>query len=219
MNLTKSELEKSAKKYAQKLIAEAIRNEPEITKDLQEIASRVSAEVAELENKFKTEDSLTQKLFFQAIKLFEYLLNKDSSEKIYIEEVFSQLIEKQNDTLRYTFNFPFEKYVFGIKQSLQELKRQNYSIPEINIWNAWKNIGTSFDNGYRGVNVTVISSQAQKFEIQFHTLESFELKTETHKLYKERAFSETSRERRKEISKITVEMAKKISIPQGVKKI
>ena len=172
-----------------------------------------------MEHKFKTDESLTKKLVGQAIRAFEYELTAGISEEKAVEEAFCELLERQNDVLRYTFVLPVEKYVFGFKRSLEKLNRQNYETSEDKIWNAWKNIGTIFDRGYRGINVTVFSSQPQKFELQFHTEESFRLKIKTHKLYKEARMPETSRRRRIEIIKIMIDSAKETTVPQGVKKL
>jgi hypothetical protein len=76
-----------------------------------------------------------------------------------------------------------------------------------------------FDKGYRGINAVIISSRKQKFELQFHTEESFQLKMKTHNLYKERILTEISEERKAEISKIMLESAKEVFVPQGVKKL
>ena len=73
--------------------------------------------------------------------------------------------------------------MFLVSETLwKNLRQQNYVIHKELIWNAWKNIGTSFDKGYRGINSTVISSHSQIFELQFHTAEKFSFeKVKTHK--------------------------------------
>ena len=93
----------------------------------------------------------------------------------------------------------------------------NYEIFDKDIWNAWKNIETRFDRGYRGINMTIISSRKQKFELQFHTAESFEFKMENHHFYRESKNRETSPERKKEIGKYLVKSAGKIAVPRGVR--
>ncbi len=217
MNFTQAKIEQKASDFAKQLLKQASEHEPPITADLQKIALEVSAEMVGLKHKFKAEESLAEKIFYRAIKVFEYELKQNVSEEIAIRETFSELVERQNDVLRYTFVLPFEKYVFGFRNSLEKLKQQNYQIPQDLIWNAWKNIGTSFDKGYRGINITIFSSQGQKFELQFHTEESYRLKVKTHKLYKEARMSETSRHRKAEIAKIMVGLAKETAVPQGVK--
>ena len=105
-----------------------------------------------LENKFKTEDSLTQKLIDVAGNDLQRLQRK---------------AKNINDALRYTFVLPFTVYAESFLQTLQKLNELGYQIPEHRIWNAWETIGERFDKGYRGINITVISSQKQKFELQF----------------------------------------------------
>ena len=64
-NLT---LTRKARHLAKELLKQAKENEPTITADLQSITRKISAEMAGLENKFKTEMSLTRKLLLLAGK-------------------------------------------------------------------------------------------------------------------------------------------------------
>ena len=184
MNLTEAKIENKAAQYAKSLRTQAVKNEPQITEDLQKIALEVAAEIVGLEHKFKTEDSLTKKLAKNSQKSLQYLSAKHNLKPQAIEKTVSRLAQQNNDALRYTFLLPIETYTFDFKKTLTKLKEMNYEISDKDIWNAWKNIGTIFDKGYRGINVTIISSQGQIFELQFHTKESFRLKMKTHKLYK-----------------------------------
>ena len=192
---------KEAWDLAKKLLAQAEENEPTITADLQNIATAVSAEFVGLRNKFKTEESLTRKLVDKSF---------GDSQKLW------QAAKTINDVLRYTFVLPFEIYAKGFHRTIKELRRTGYRIPEYKIWNAWHNVGSDKDRGYRGINITAISSKRQKFELQFHTEESFQLKTETHFLYEESRDKKTSRERIVEIIEILKNSATNIKKPNGV---
>ena len=219
MNLPETEIKNKAAEYARTLLEHARTHEPSITEDLQKIALEVAAEIVGLEHKFKTEQSLAEKITQKAVnntRIFVeagYLLNEA------VEKAVKLQAEIINDTLRYTFILPFESYVFSFKQSLEKLKQEGCKIPENKIWNAWRNIGTRYDTGYRGINVTVISSQGQLFELQFHTEESFQLKMKTHKLYKAAVSSTNLAERKKKIIQAMVVSAKNILIPKGVTKL
>jgi hypothetical protein len=68
---------------------------------------------------------------------------------------------------------------------------------------------------YRGINITIISSQKQMFELQLHTRDSFRVKTETHGLYDEQRNPKTSDDRKREINKIVKELSKQIKQPKG----
>jgi hypothetical protein len=191
----------TARLLAQKLIAEAQKNEPEITADLQTIASEISAEMFGLENKFKGEKSLTRKLIDAAGDDLKRLQRKSKT---------------INDVLRYTFVLPLDIYAKGFWQTLERLRELGYQIPEQRIWNAWENIGTPFDKGYRGINVTIIYSQNRKFELQFHTEASFELKTKTHPFYEEMRDKNISRKREIELTGTMLKMAANVERPDGV---
>ena len=219
MNLTQAKIEKKAADYAKILLIQAVENEPQITEDLQKIALEVSAEIVGLEHKFKTQESLSRKLTEESIKSAKFFIDVGYPINEAVEKAIKRQAKRNNDALRYTFVFSLEKYVFGFKQTLEILKQNNFQIPEQKIWNAWKNIGTPFDKGYRGINMTVISSHGQIFELQFHTSESYDLKTETHPLYEESRQKETSLVRKIEIAEIVIELAEKVKVPKGVKKL
>lgn len=196
-----------AQHLAELLLAEAKENEPQITADLSSIATAVAAKIAGLENKFKTEESLTRKLLL--------LAGKDKSNQT-SKQKLEKFARRNNYTLRYTFIFQTEKYARGFQATIEQLKKSGFEIPPNRIWNAWKTAETAQDTGYRGFNITVVSSQKQRFELQFHTAESFRLKTETHRLYEELRNSKTFDERREEIIKEMLSRAKQVERPKGI---
>lgn len=97
-------IEKDAQRLSKELIAQAKKHEPQITTVLQNIASEVSAQIIGLENKFKTEESLTRKLLL--------LAKKDSSNQSNRKKL-AKFARLNNDALRHTFVFPAEKYAKG----------------------------------------------------------------------------------------------------------
>lgn len=219
MNLTKAQIEKKTAQYAKSLLTQVVKNEPLITEDLQKIASEVAAEMVGLEHKFKTEESLTEKLVYKSQADLADLIANGISENDAIEESLRVQVAEMNDVLRYTFMFPTVKYIFGFRQTLILLANFKYEVPKERIWNAWKNIGTHFDRGYRGINITIISSHSQIFELQFHTEESFLLKKQMHYLYKKTRSSTVSWAEKKQFFQKLVEMAKEVEKPKGVKKL
>jgi hypothetical protein len=194
-------INREARRLAEKLLAQARENEPTITADLRAVAQQVSAEMVGLENKFKAEEALIRKLIDAAGGDIQKLWRKSKT---------------VNDVLRYTFVWPPDLYAEGFRRTLEYLRQLGYRIPEHRIWNAWENIGTAFDKGYRGINVTVVYSQNRKFELQFHTKASFELKTETHHFYEEMRDKNISGERETELTAIMLKMAAGVERPDGV---
>lgn len=211
------EINRQAARYAKELLEQVVRTEPLITADLREIALEISAEVIGLEYKFKSEESLTRKIAETSFKNIKRLIEANYAQKIAVAKAIEISAEKNNDALRYTFVLSSDNYVFGFKQALQKLKARHFKVSENTIWNAWKNIGTLFDKGYRGINATIISSQDQLFELQFHTRSSYKLKVETHFLYEELRLLKTSPERKSEIVKELRKSAQTVRIPKGVK--
>ena len=100
---------------------------------------------------------------------------------------------------------------FSVQTYFQE---KGYQISKI--FNGWMLAGTLRDIGYRGINLTIISSRKQKFELQLHTKESFRLKTETHGLYEEFRSPNTSKQRKTEIIAEMIEQAKLLKRPKGI---
>jgi len=186
-------------KIADKLLAEAKANEPKITTDLRRIAALSGAKMIGLEDRFKSKESLVRKL-----------QDKADYTKIPIEK----LAKRNNDTLRYTYLFSENDYVQRLAPIQAYFEKEDYQI--VKIFNAWELAGTAADTGYRGINMTIISSQKQKFELQLHTMKSFKLKNETHGLYEEFRNPQTSEARKIEITDIILTKVRQLKRPKGL---
>ncbi len=201
------EILNQARQIAQALLKQAAENEPQIISDLRTTAREISAEIVGLEHKFKAEESLVRKLLL--------LAEKDNSNQS-IGKKMEKVARRNNDALRYTFVFQTDEYADGFQHTIEKLRQRGFVIPPNRIWNAWENAETPRDTGYRGINITVISSQNQRFELQFHTAESFRLKTETHHLYEKLRDLETFDIQRTKIIKELVNSAQRIERPEGI---
>ena len=199
MNVIDFKQNQKVVKIADKLLAEAKANELKITTDLRRIATFSGAEMTGLEDRFKSKKSLVRKLTDKAI-----------STKMPIEK----LAKRNNDTLRYTYLFSENDYVQRLESIQTYFEKENYQITKI--FNAWELAGTVADTGYRGINITIISSQRQKFELQLHTTESFKLKNETHGLYEEFRNPQTSDARKIEITHIILTKVRQLKRPKGL---
>ena len=76
-------------------------------------------------------------------------------------------------------------------------------------------------NPYNGINVQLESQEGQKFELQFHTPESFELKNsqEMHGLYEQARVLRPGTEEYLEIEDKMFEMSDKLEIPNNINQI
>jgi hypothetical protein len=184
---------------AQELLANAKQNAPQITSDVKSIADLINAKITGLHDKFKSERSLTRKLAEKSLLWNQPILS---------------VAKKINDTLRYTYLISANNYSESLERLEQEFEIKGYKIGKI--FNAWATENATEDTGYRGINLTIISSQKQKFELQLHTEASFKLKTETHGLYEELRDLKTSLPRKIEIVQIMKAKAAKVKRPKGV---
>ena len=111
----------------------------------------------------------------------EYRLKTPSStyEKIYLREE-STPISEMNDLIRYTEIFEPSNLAEGTNLSLRQFEANGYTV--VKVKNSWCNPKIL----YNGINTTIISPEGQAFEVQFHTIESFNLKNgELHSLYEQ----------------------------------
>jgi len=141
----------------------AERYEPEITKAVVDAVQANGGEMAGLEFRLKSEESLARKI------------------KGYVEEKGVSPEEAQDlvkDAVRYTALLNAENYVEGAKavhQALAEKGWKPYDHATKNYWRA----GDSYD----GYNCVFVNDQGVKMELQFHTPESIKVKAESHKIY------------------------------------
>lgn len=152
-----------AKELAKKHIERMKKLEPKITSDLSTIAAETNAQMAGLEYRLKTEDSLVRKIA------------KDADEKsVSLEEADNKI----RDVLRCTMVREEKTFTNGYFATQDALIKNGYRIKRVK--NTWKDGAV-----YKGVNTIIADSHGNEFELQFHTRKSLEVKEgELHKLYK-----------------------------------
>lgn len=88
------------------------------------------------------------------------------------EQAFSTV----KDAIRYTFEYPEDKYAHGVRADVDRIKAEGFELVEFR--NSWDN------EEYKGINSRwQLAENSQLFEVQFHTRASFEGKQETHGAY------------------------------------
>ncbi len=157
-------------KAAQQVYEKATRLEPQITKQVQDLATANGAELIGLKNRLKTVESLERKIGDKARDEF----GGDN------EAAAADI----GDSIRYTMQLDEQNYAGGVKNTIDVLNQEGY---KTNVKNYWQE-----NNIYKGVNVTVTSPDGQKFELQFHTPGSYSLKeTKNNDLYQIHRLSTT----------------------------
>lgn len=173
----------------------AVINEPVITEHVKNIADKVGMEMVGIEYRIKDKDSYLRKI------RNKYSLDGNEYEV--------------KDIIRYTYTSnPLDLSEKTIK-AIDTHKDLGYNTIEV------KNSWLDTNNPYKGVNTTMQASNGQKFELQYHTLESFELKNgKMHELYeKQRLISNTSSKEYMELTDQMFDLSGTLEIPIDIKEV
>lgn len=179
---------------------QAVKIEPEITKDMSAIISSVNGKVAGLEYRLKSMDSLKRKVETEVLA--------GISEQ--------QAIESIKDVIRYTALFSLEHFVEQYKQMQIALEKQGYKT--IVVKNTWQENAV-----YKGIN-TFITTLVEKdnfiFEMQYHTKESFELKNGAlHQLYERFRDPNTAQAEKEQLYIEMQKLSAKLDTPKDIQQI
>jgi hypothetical protein len=138
----------------------AIKNEPAITKAVTEVAESSGMDVKGLQQRIKSKESYLRKIE----------LNYNPSGTEY----------EVKDILRYTFTAPSSELADKTMKSIDLFADKGYNVSEL------KNYWLDNNNPYNGINTFMKSPNGQRFEVQYHTPESFGVKNEKmHTIYEE----------------------------------
>lgn len=172
-----------------------LENEPEITKTVTDVAQTVGMETLGLEYKIKSKDSYLRKI----------RSNYKPGQNEY----------EINDILRYTYAAePLNLSTKALK-SIDKYSSLGYNT--IKVKNSWNdNL-----NPYKGVNTIIKAPNGQKFELQYHTKESFDLKNgKMHKLYeKQRVIKDMYSEKYIKLTDKMFELSDNLEVPINIEAV
>lgn len=167
------EIHDSIKDNSSKIIKKAKKFEPIITKDMHELETNDMFLYGE-NHKFKSEGRIEEKIISKA-----NISATERDEFININDV-NKAADEVGDSLRYTLITDESSYRKNIAITLNELEQKGYKV--VNPKNTWKD-----GSRYKGVNVNLekeLNGEVMKFELQFHTPESYQIKGHmTHDVY------------------------------------
>lgn len=122
-------------------------------------------------------------------------------------------INKLNDAIRYTFCFESANYSDGYLNVKGRLETREYRM--VYSKNHWRD-----DPEYKGINTRWVTPEGQRFEVQFHTAESYHAKQEvTHGSYERLRNPLTEDGERSELEAFQREVSSWISVPDGALEI
>jgi hypothetical protein len=118
-------------------------------------------------------------------------------------------ISKLGDAIRYTFCFESANYPDGYQDVKERLEAHEYRM--VYSKNHWRD-----DPEYKGINTRWITPEGQRFEVQFHTAESYYAKQHiTHKSYERLRNPLTHDDERGELEAFQREVCLWIRVPEG----
>lgn len=145
---------------ARNLRNEIIRIEPDITKEMINLASKVGGTMDGLKDRIKSTDSLARKI-------------EDDSKKDNV--TFAQAAGQVSDAVRYTMVFSEKDYADAAQRIDAQLRADGYEPRTKNFWRE--------GDPYQGINIKATKNGVTA-ELQIHTPKSLEIKKEIHPLYK-----------------------------------
>jgi hypothetical protein len=120
----------------------------------------------------------------------------------------NEILHKIPDAIRYTFCFQPENYAKGYYDIKERMESRGYEMYESR--NSWRHAE------YKGINTRWVTSAGQRFEIQFHTPESFHAKHHvTHAVYERIRNPATSRAELGELHTFQREVSSWVPVPDG----
>jgi hypothetical protein len=175
--------------------------EKRVTPDLQQIvqdSSAPSAELVGLEFRCKGDDRLKEKIA-EAMERRPDMVPEEALRKI-------------NDAVRYTVRLGREDYTAGYESINQNLQERGYEM--FYAENHWQ------DAEYKGINTRWLTPEGQRFELQFHTRESYHAKQEvTHQAYERIRNPLTTRAEIAQLETFQTEVSSWIPIPDTATRI
>ncbi|MFT4106224.1 MAG: hypothetical protein QM657_10730 [Lacrimispora sp.] len=173
----------------------AVKNEPEITAHIKQIAAQLGVEATGLQYRVKSKDSY----------LIKIRRKYDPSGNQY----------EVKDILRYTYTDAPEYLVNKTLDALDKHKQLGYNTIEV------KNYWLDKLSPYNGINTVLRAPNGQAFEIQYHTTESFNVKNgKMHELYeKQRLIKDTSSKGYIDLDDEMFELSDSMVVPNGIERV
>lgn len=185
----------SVKPEVREIYQKSVASEPQITDDLTKIAKDVGAKMDGLDFRLKDGESFQRKVKSNA--------NENHTSE---EEAANNLY----DVVRYTQVSSGKNLSQNFHKTVEILRKKGYNV--VGVKNTWLEEG----GAYKGVNVKMTSPDGQKFELQFHTPESLDMKEINHKHYEiQRKLPENDPEHQR-LKRIMVQNAAKLTPPADI---
>lgn len=168
--------------------------EPSISADMQAVEKENTCGgwLAGFDRRLKDDDRLKEKVAEQAVAG--------------PDKPCSVILQRIPDAIRYTYCLQPDTYMRGYYDIKDRLESHGHEVYQsTNYWD---------DPEYKGVNTRWVTPGGQRFEVQFHTPESFHAKEETtHKAYERLRDPQIADEERRELEDFQCEVSSYLQVP------
>ena len=117
------------------------------------------------------------------------------------------------DILRYTYTASSDKLTEVTLKAIESYRNMGYNTDAI------KNYWLNKRNPYNGINTIVKATNGQKFELQYHTPESYSVKDAMHGLYEKWRVLDKSSLEAVELRKQMNQMSSCLEIPHNISEV
>ena len=124
-----------------------------------------------------------------------------------------QIVARMSDLVRYTVVADHDDLVATTESFVKGFRDAGFTIDELD------NKYLSGESTYRGIHLSVLDADGQRFEVQVHSEKSLEVKYRNRTLYEEARKPSTSLERRLELDKEMIEIVKSLPRPKDIEKL
>ncbi|MCL2777975.1 MAG: hypothetical protein FWD73_08220, partial [Polyangiaceae bacterium] len=170
---------------AKELLAKVQQVEPQVTKELSQLAKENGGKMEGLDYRLKSHESLSRKLADEPGK-------------------------PVNDALRYTQIYESKNLGAGAKNVMASMENNGYKKVAVN---------NTFQDGvpYKGINTVWETPSGTRFEVQFHTPESFDIKQNVnHSLYEQGRMLPAGDPGREAISDRMIQNSNRVPVPKNI---
>lgn len=171
----------------------AVLIEPDITVQVKKVAEATGMETMGLEYRIKGKDSYLRKI----------KSNYSPTGNEY----------EVKDIVRYTYTAPPDELTKKALKSIDTHKDLGYNTIEV------KNYWLNKHNPYNGINTTISTPDGQRFELQYHTLESYEVKDKMHSDYEKWRLMDKSLDEARELRKTMFMQSAGMTVPKDIEKV
>ena len=171
-----------------------LKNEPDISDAIKKVANEEGLEIAGFKHRIKNKESYLRKI------RSDYSVNGNNYEV--------------NDIIRYTFISDADNFTEKSANAIVNLEKKSYNTIKI------KNYWLDDTSPYKGINTIAKADNGQKFEIQYHTPESYRVKEEMHKCYEQwRLLKDKSSETAIDLQRKMYEMSASLVTPNETERL